>query len=410
MRNDIDRLMAERNLDAAVALGSTATSPTMYYLTGGASLEAGIILLRRGQRPLLVHSPMERDDAVKSGLECVPNSRWNLAALTREMGGALLDGKAEQLRRILADFDVRGRVGFYGHGEIGQAHALLSRLEQVLGDTEVVVEFDHDLISSARITKDAQELAAMWDVARRANDVVAAVADMLSGRQVANNRLLAPDGSPLTVGGVKRFIHDECVKRELEQPDGNIFSLGSHAGIPHHSGDPDAEMELGKSIVFDFFPRPVGGGYFHDMTRTWSLGYATDEVQAAWNDVRAAFDAVVDTLVVGRKTSDYQVMTCELFEAKGHPTVMSTPGTEIGYVHGLAHGLGLEVHEPPSFYPYPGNTATLQPGTVFTIEPGLYYEEKGFGVRIEDVCYCDADGRFRSMTPFAKDLVLPVGG
>ena len=280
----------------------------------------------------------------------------------------------------------------------------------MLGDVEVVVEFDHDLISSARVTKDAQELAAMWDVARRANDVVAAVADMLSGRPVERNHLLAPDGSPLTVGDVKQFIHDECLKRELEQPGDNIFSLGGHAGIPHHGGDPEMELGLGKSIVFDFFPRPVGGGYFHDMTRTWSLGYATDEVQAAYDDVRTAFDAVVDTLAVGRKTSDYQIMTCEMFEARGHPTVMSTPGTEVGYVHGLAHGLGLEVHEPPSFYPYPGNTATLQPGAVFTIEPGLYYEEKGFGVRIEDVYYCDADGRFHSMTPFAKDLVLPVGG
>lgn len=410
MRSDIDRLMAERDLDAAVALGSTATSPTMYYLAGGVSLEGVTVVLRRGQRPLLVHSPMERDDAVKTGMECVANTRWNLAAITREMGGALLDGKAEQLRRILADFDARGRVGFYGHGEIGQAHALLTRLEQVLDDVEVVVEFDHDLISSARVTKDEQELASMLDVARRANDVVAAVADMLSSRPVANNRLLAPGGAPLTIGDVKRFIHDECVKRELEQPDGNIFSLGRHAGIPHHSGDPDAEMELGKSIVFDFFPRPVGGGYFHDMTRTWSLGYTTDEVQAAWDDVKAAFDAVVDALAVGRKTSDYQIMTCELFEAKGHPTVMSTPGTEIGYVHGLAHGLGLEIHEPPSFFPYPGNSATLQPGAVFTVEPGLYYEAKGYGVRIEDVYYCDGDGRFHSMTPANQALVLPVGG
>ncbi|MCA9871955.1 MAG: M24 family metallopeptidase, partial [Anaerolineae bacterium] len=79
-----------------------------------------------------------------------------------------------------------------------------------------------------------------------------------------------------------------------------------------------------------------------------------------------------------------------------------------GYVHGLAHGLGLEVHESPSFYPYPGNTARLEPGTVFTLEPGLYYETKGYGVRIEDVYYCDADGRFGSMSTFAKDLVLPV--
>ena len=408
MRSDIDRLMAERNLDAAVALGSTASSPTMYYLSGGAHLESAIIVLRRGQRPLLVHSPMERDDAAKTGMECTSAARWNLAAITRELGGTLLDGKTEQIRRILAEYSVRGRVGFYGHGEIGQAHALLSRLETVLEDTEVVVEFNHDLFSSARITKDEAELAAMQEVARRANDVVVAVADMLSSRPVAGNRLLAPGGAPLTVGHVKRFIHDECVKRELEQPGGNIFSLGSHAAIPHHSGDPATELELGKSIIFDFFPRPVGGGYFHDMTRTWSLGYATDDVQAAYDDVKTAFDVVVDNLEVGRKTSDYQIMTCELFEANGHPTVMSTPGTEAGYVHGLAHGLGLEVHESPSFYPYPGNTARLEPGTVFTLEPGLYYETKGYGVRIEDVYYCDADGRFGSMSTFAKDLVLPV--
>lgn len=410
MRSDIDRLMAERNLDAAVALGSTGASPTLYYLTGGASLENAIVVLRRGHRPLLVHSPMERDNAAKTGMECLSSSRWNLATVTREMGGAMLDGKSEQIRRILADFGVRGRVGFYGHGELGQGHALLSRLEQILPDTQVVVEYDHDLFASARITKDAQEMAAMWDVAQRANDVVAAVADMLSSRPVANNRLLAPDGSPLTIGQVKRFIHDECVKRELEQPGENIFSLGSHAAIPHHSGDLQTELELGRAIIFDFFPRPVGGGYFHDMTRTWSLGYATDEVQAAWDDVKAAFDAVVADLEVGRMTSDYQIMTCELFEAQGHPTVMSTPGTEIGYVHGLAHGLGLEVHEPPSFYPYAANTAKLEPGVVFTIEPGLYYEAKGFGVRIEDVYYCDNEGRFHSMTPVAKDLVLPVRG
>ena len=53
---------------------------------------------------------------------------------------------------------MRGRVGFYGHGEIGQAHALLSGLEQVLPDTQVVVEFENDLFSTARSTKDEHEI------------------------------------------------------------------------------------------------------------------------------------------------------------------------------------------------------------------------------------------------------------
>jgi Xaa-Pro aminopeptidase len=76
----------------------------------------------------------------------------------------------------------------------------------------------------------------------------------------------------------------------------------------------------------------------------------------------------------------------------------------------LGHGIGLEVHEAPSFRAMAGNTDTLQPGMGITIEPGLYYQDRGFGVRVEDTYVCDLDGGFRSITPFPKDLVLPVHG
>jgi Xaa-Pro aminopeptidase len=57
----------------------------------------------------------------------------------------------------------------------------------------------------------------------------------------------------------------------------------------------------------------------------------------------------------------------------------------------------------------PVSTETVQPGQVFTVEPGLYYPSKGYGVRIEDTVYADQDGTFHSLTPFPKDLVIPVG-
>jgi Xaa-Pro aminopeptidase len=68
----------------------------------------------------------------------------------------------------------------------------------------------------------------------------------------------------------------------------------------------------------------------------------------------------------------------------------------------------LEIHEAPSFRAAAGNTAAIQPGMVFTVEPGLYYTERGYGVRVEDTVYCDAGGAFHSLTPFSKKLVLPV--
>jgi Xaa-Pro aminopeptidase len=417
MRSDIDRLLAERNLDAAVVRGSTLDSPTVRYLLDGRKLEAVTILLRPGQPGLLVHSPMERDDAALTGMETAPSTRWDVRRIANELGGDLLAAQAEQLRRILADYDVTGRVGFYGHGEIGQAHALLSRLEQTLTDVDVVVEFKDDLFSTARITKDEAEIAAMRAVAGRANAVVVALVDMLTSRPVANGAgkgreatgyLLAADGQPLTVRHVKQFIHEQCVQQGLEQPGGNIFALGADAGVPHNQGNPDDVLELGKAIIFDFFPRPVGGGYFHDMTRTWCLGHAPKDVERAYQDTMAVFKLVMETLKVGKRTATYQQITCKYYESLNYPTILSAPGTQVGYVHGLAHGLGLEIHEAPSFYAYEGNTAVVERGSVFTVEPGLYFPEKGFGVRIEDVVYCDQAGAFHSLTPFPKDLVLPV--
>jgi Xaa-Pro aminopeptidase len=81
-------------------------------------------------------------------------------------------------------------------------------------------------------------------------------------------------------------------------------------------------------------------------------------------------------------------------------------------VHNLGHGVGIEVHE----YPYlriqetadPRNV--LGPGSVFTIEPGLYYPERGIGVRIEDVVYIDHRGRIEILAPYEiRPVIVPEG-
>ncbi len=105
--------------------------------------------------------------------------------------------------------------------------------------------------------------------------------------------------------------------------------------------------------------------------------------------------------------SKYQELTCDIFEEQGHKTLRSHPGTQEGYVHSLGHGLGLQIHSRPRLSAV--STDTIQPGQVLTVEPGLYYPERGFGVRVEDTVVVEADGAIRSLTPFPKDLVIPVG-
>lgn len=411
MRKDIGDLLSQRNLDAAVVMGSTSQSPFIYYLTGGIDLENVIILLRPGHTGILIHSPIDRDGAAATGLQSVPTNHWDMAGIRRQAQGDLLAAQVELLRQVFAEFAIRGRVGFYGHGEIGMYHALLSSLDRLLPDLQVVAEYGKDPFTVARSTKDEAEIAAMIRVAQETHDVVAEVADMLAGRPVSDNHLVGPGGEPLTVGHVKRFVRAAVARRGLEEPVEHIFSIGSDAGVPHNRGNEASVLELGKSIIFDIFPRPVGGGYYHDITRTWCLGYAPPEVERAFEETRAVFDLAAAALEVGRATRDYQILTCEFYESHGHATLLSDPKTNQGYVHSLGHGLGLEVHEAPSFSHLAGNEDTvLERGAVFTIEPGLYYPEHGFGVRIEDTYYCDEQGRFHTLcgTPFARDLVLPV--
>jgi Xaa-Pro aminopeptidase len=195
-----------------------------------------------------------------------------------------------------------------------------------------------------------------------------------------------------------------------ENPEDTIFSIGRDAGIGHSSGTPTDEITLGKPICFDIYPCEKGGGYFYDFTRTWCLGYAPEDVQQLYNQVRLVYDTVVKALKPGGLCVEYQKMTCDMFEEMGHPTIQSNPNTEDGYNHSLGHGLGLNVHEKPWFGVLAGSDDVLEPGMVFTIEPGLYYPEKGMGVRIEDTFYVDEDGSIQICVKYPYDLVLPMKG
>lgn len=187
-----------------------------------------------------------------------------------------------------------------------------------------------------------------------------------------------------------------------------ILSIGHDAGVPHSRGEAHDPLCLGQSIVFDLFPHEMGGGYFHDVTRTFCLGYTPPEVQKAYDDVQECFEQIVAALEPDAPMCRYEELTCEIFERQGHNTHRVNSTLQEGYVHSLGHGVGLEIHERPSFSLSPSNQDLLRPGSVFTVEPGLYYPELGFGVRIEDTIYVDENGELENLTDIDKYLVVEI--
>ena len=169
-----------------------------------------------------------------------------------------------------------------------------------------------------------------------------------------------------------------------------IFVSGAKSSLPH--GTPgDKKIEAGDFVTIDF--GAMVGGYHSDMTRTFAVGFATDEMKKVYNTVLEAQLAGIEAFAVGKPGSEVDKAARDIIEATGY-------GPYFG--HGLGHSLGLNIHESPrAAKTY--HREFVQ-GNIVTIEPGIYLPGK-FGVRIEDMVYLGADGK-RNLTNFPKELLI----
>ncbi len=408
MKRDIDRLMQERGIDVAIVTGAVKGNATMYYMVNGAGISHAIVIKKRGEEPVLLCGSMEREEAAASGLKTIDTSKYNILEMIKESDGDRLAASVKYYQTIFEEFGVKGRVAFYGQGDVGRNWEFLKALDEGLPDVTVIGEFIDDIFITARMTKGPEELDRIREMGRKTCEVVGHIADFMKSHKVDGGKLMKDDGSPLTIGDCKAEIKMSLARRKIIEEVDTIFAIGRDAGIPHSRGNDSDPIELGKTIVFDIFPQEAGGGYFFDMTRTFVLGEASQEILDSYKTLEECYDAVAPTLEMGEKASVYQIRTCDFFEARGIETPRTDPHVRNGYVHSLGHGIGLDVHEKPTLSDFSGNTDTLVPGSIFTVEPGLYYPDKGYGMRIEDVYYVHEDGTVENLTNFPRGLVLEV--
>ena len=411
MKSDIDALMQAQNLDALLVFGHAEHNPPMYYFVGGGHVSHAILIKKRGGEPVLFHGDMERDEAAKSGLKLVPFSKYDGESLHKQANGDSALANAMQLKLMFQDLGLeKGRVAVAGTYDVGVVFATLLRLQKLMPELELVGETrNSSIFMRAMETKDEADVERIRRMGKITTSVVAQVRDYLTSCDVRDDEvLLKEDGMPLTVGDVHAKIRLWVAERGAELPDGFIFSIGRDAGVPHSTGNPSDLMRLGQTIVFDIYPAEAGGGYFYDFTRTWSLGYATPEAQELYGQVKEIFNKLNDNFDLNTPFKNYQRMTCEYFESKGHKTPLNTKSPTEGYVHSLGHGVGLNIHERPFSGLTVGDDHRLAPGVVVTSEPGLYYPEKGMGFRIEDTLWVRPDGKIETLADYPYDFVLPM--
>lgn len=390
--------LAAAGASALVIVGHGAADPDLARWAGAAKLgDAFVVAPADGAARLGYFTPMERDEAAGTGLDLLTPEALDVARWTRDgaSAGATLAGV---LARALQLCGVGpGRVALAGCWPAGP---LVEAAGRLAADGWSCVS-GNEISLRLRRAKTAAELEEIRRVSAATGEAFRAVAALLGGTVEREGELWL-EGEPLRVARLKREVARRLAVDELTQPRANILAPGEEGGVPHSSGTPERILRAGDSLVVDLFPK---GRLFSDCTRTFCVGRPSEALAAAHAAVRDALAAAHAGARPGASGWTLQEAICRLLADRGYPTPITHPGTLAGYVHGLGHGVGYELHEYPSFKQAAAEEGILAEGDVLTLEPGLYDPTPGggYGVRLEDLVHLGAAG-VENLTPLPYDL------
>jgi Xaa-Pro aminopeptidase len=347
------------------------------YLTGYNEPNAALVMVKRGAQTTATLFVEERDPAA----EVWTGKRFGPEGATKATG---IDARpVEQLQSVLDSLlDSATQLYVVGNVQLGAPQGnqqrVLSRDDQFVGS--IAAKHPSVKLSSANMqvlmlrgTKSPAEL----DLIRKA------VAITVDAQREAM-RAIEPAMYEFEIQGLIEYTFR---RNGADRPSfSTIVGSGPNSTTLHYNAD-DRQMNAGEVVVMD-----IGAsyrGYAADVTRTVPIsGTFTPEQRAIYQVVRDAQAAAERQAKPGAKA---QVMSDSasavlaagltrlgLIESPAATYDCGTarqrqecPQLELYYMHGLGHGIGLEVHDPDQFY----FTQTLAAGSAFTIEPGIYVRE-----------------------------------
>lgn len=361
------------------------TDADMLYATGFFAPDP-FLFVQHGRRRLIVMSDLERDRANKQ------------ARVHRVLAWSRLARALEQEGKVPTVAQVAARV-LRG---LGARSAVVPRsfpvgLAQDLQALRIAVRVAPDPFWPERAIKRPDEVRAITASLRAAENGLDAGLESLRACRLGRDGWLRRDGRVFTAEDLRAAVNTR-IMAEGGIPAHTICAPGDQAVDPHEEGH--GPIRAHTPIVMDIFPRSEKTGYFGDLTRTVVRGRASERLKEVYSLVHEGVRLGHRRMKDGADGQAIHREIQRLFDARGYKTGVKD-GRMQGFFHGTGHGLGLQIHEPPSISPRP---SILRAGHVVTVEPGLYYLGLG-GVRIEDVALVTRTGS-RNLTRVPKFLEI----
>ena len=247
-------------------------------------------------------------------------------------------------------------------------------------------------------TRDLRQITATLRVTKSPGEIEllrkAAEASVAAHRAVF--KAVEPGVSERTISGLIDYKLKEYGCERPSYP--SIVGSGANAAVLHYMADENT-MESGGLVVID--AAGEYSMYASDITRTLPVnGRFTPRQREIYDIVLGAQRAAIAAFVSGQsymggnpKKEDPNSLSNAAYDyVNTHGKDLH--GASLGryWLHGLGHSVGIDVHDPYEI------DKPFGPGSVFTIEPGIYIPEEKIGVRIEDTFYVDPNGKLINLT------------
>ncbi len=234
-----------------------------------------------------------------------------------------------------------------------------------------------DCVDLVRSRKDAQEQAKMRE-ASRLNDL--AMEQFMSLVRSG----ITEEEAALQMGPIYRSLGADGYSFEP------LVAFGRNAADGHHAPD-GTSLREGDCVLFDVGCKK--DGYCADMTRTFFFRSVPERSRQVYEIVRKANETAESVIRPGVRFCDIDKTARDVIEQAGFGP---------NFTHRLGHSIGMEVHEPGDVSV--SHCDAVQPGMIFSIEPGIYLEGE-VGVRIEDLVLVTENG-CEILNHFSKDLKI----
>jgi Xaa-Pro aminopeptidase len=354
-------------IDAQLVYSASESDANMLWATRFFAPDPFIFIRKRG-RTYLVMNDLEIDRAKSQASVDKVLSHSEYTRRCQEHG-VHFPSPAQILTEIFKDLKITG-VEVPSSFPLGIADQLRS-----LG---VKVQPKTDPFWPEREFKTQEEVRFIRESLRAAERGMEAGIDAVRRSDIRKDGYLYLDGTRLTSEILKRVINTTIMAQGFV-PSHTIVASGDQCVDPHNQGS--GPIRANTSIIMDIFPRSQKTGYFGDITRTVVRGRASDRLKHVYHCVQRGQEIAFGRIRHRASAYDIHMAIMDYFKSEGFETGVMK-GRMQGFFHGTGHGLGLDIHEAPSFGLRGKNL--LRRDNVVTVEPGLYYQGLG-GVRLEDV-------------------------